>query len=209
MPANRERDEISVNHLARIMLHLQDVKKCHNINLVSPSHFVPQIIAAVNRAIPGGLHLPLVYNSNGYDDLETLKLLEGIIDIYMPDLKYSDQVMAAKYSAVREYPHIARQAIREMFKQVGLLQLDNYGIAQSGLLIRHLVLPNTISGSIEVLKWIGNELSPEVSVSLMAQYYPAHHANRIPLLNRPINRKEYSEVLNYAYEHNFKHILYQ
>jgi putative pyruvate formate lyase activating enzyme len=191
------------------MLHLQDVKKCHNINLVSPGHFVPQIIEAVNLAIPGGLHLPLVYNSNGYDDLETLKLLDGIIDIYMPDLKYSDRVMATKYSAAREYPRIARQAIGEMFKQVGLLQLDNDGIARHGLLIRHLVLPNNISGGIGVLNWIGNELSPDVTVSLMAQYYPAHYANRIPLLNRPINQTEYSEVLRYAHEHNFKHILYQ
>ena len=209
IPAGRERYAISVNQLARIMLQLQDVRQCHNINFVSPGHFVPQIAAAVYQAVPAGLHIPLVYNSNGYDDMETLQLLDGIIDVYMPDLKYADPVIAAKYSAVRDYPHYAHTALKEMFRQVGLLQMDDQGVAMRGLLIRHLVLPDNIAGTTKVLEWVKNELSIEVTISLMAQYHPCHYANKIPKLNRVITQKEYSTALRFAYEQDFKNILYQ
>ena len=209
IPAGRERYAISVNHLARIMLNLQDVRQCHNINFVSPGHIVPQIVEAVYQAVPAGLHIPLVYNSNGFDDLETLQLLDGIIDIYMPDLKYADPVIAARYSAVRDYPHHAHAALKEMFRQVGLLQMDDQGVAVRGLLIRHLVLPENIAGTTQVLEWIKSELSAEVTISLMAQYHPCHYAGRIPKLNRVISQKEYTTALRFAYDQDFINILYQ
>ena len=196
-------------HLAQIMLQLQDHLHCHNINFVSPTHFIPQIVEAVYLAIPRGLRVPLVYNSNGYDDIRTLGLLEGIFDLYLPDLKYADEINARKYSAVREYPERARQAIREMFRQVGLLQVDNSGIAQRGLIIRHLVLPNDLSGTIETLRWIAQEISPEVTLSLMAQYYPAHRASKIPMLSRSLYTREYEQVLDELHRLNFENALYQ
>ena len=196
-------------HIARIMLHLQDVLGCHNINFVSPTHFIPQIVEAVYLAIPLGLHIPLVYNSNGYDDPAALKLLDGIFDIYLPDLKYADDRTARKFSAVPGYPGAARQAVSEMFRQVGLLQTDTNGIAMRGLIIRHLVLPNDLSGSIETLRWIAGNLSPKVTISLMAQYYPAHRASDVPLLSRTLRFQEYERVLNELHHLNFENALYQ
>jgi putative pyruvate formate lyase activating enzyme len=196
-------------HFARIMLHLQDVLGCHNINFVSPTHFIPQIVEAVYLAIPRGLHIPLVYNSNGYDDAGSLKLLDGIIDIYLPDLKYSDERTGRKYSAVPDYPAVSRRAVTEMYRQVGLLQTSSNGIALRGLIIRHLVLPNDLSGSIEILRWIAGNLSPKVSISLMAQFYPAHRAPDIPLLSRGLRHKEYERVLNELHNLNFENALYQ
>jgi putative pyruvate formate lyase activating enzyme len=191
------------------MLHLQDVRKCHNINLVSPGHFVPQIVEAVSHAVPLGLRLPLVYNSNGYDDLDTLRILDGIIDIYMPDIKYHDTSKAAKYSCVHDYPDIAQQAIKEMYRQVGLLQTNSQAIALKGLIIRHLVLPHQLSDSRDILRWISSELSNKVTLSLMAQYYPAHHAAQIPLLSRPVSENEYAHVLELLYDLDFPNALYQ
>jgi len=197
------------SHLARIMIHLQDYRHCHNINFVSPTHFIPQIVEAVHLAIPLGLNIPLVYNSNGYDDVETLKLLDGVIDIYLPDLKYADEESGRKYSAVRDYPETARAAIIEMYRQVGLLETDSGGIATRGLIIRHLVLPNELSGTIETLRWIAETLSPKVTLSLMAQYYPAHRAPRVPLLSRTLRIKEYEQVLEELHNLNFENALYQ
>ena len=188
--------ESSPEKLADVMLYLQNIKNCHNINFVSPSHFVPQIIEAVYIAIEKELRIPLVYNSNGYDSLETLKLLDGIIDIYLPDLKYSNNIFARKYSIVKNYVSISRIAIKEMFKQVGLLKVDEKGIAQRGLIIRHLVLPNDISGTVDCLEWIAKELSVEVTISLMAQYYPANYAQKIPILSRRLRQKEYEKALS-------------
>lgn len=204
-----ENYEISVGHLARLMLELQNIKQCHNINFVSPGHFVPQIIEAVYMATPLGLHIPLVYNSNGYDDYETLVLLEGIIDIYLPDFKYDNAVTARKYSTAKNYPAIARTAIAEMYRQVGLLKTDSAGIAQSGLIIRHLVLPNQLAGSEEILHWIANNLSPLVTVSLMAQYYPTHRARFITLLSRSLRYNEYQAVLQRARDLQMDNVLYQ
>ena len=188
--------EVTAEQLADIMLYLQNIKNCHNINFVSPTHFVPQIIEALYIAVEKGLRIPLVYNSNGYDSLETIKLLDGIIDIYLPDLKYSDDTFARKYSGAKNYKHYSRLAIKEMYKQVGLLKVDENGIAQRGLIIRHLVLPNDIAGTDDCLKWIAEELSTKVTVSLMAQYYPANLSHKVPLLSRRLRQNEYDEVLS-------------
>ncbi len=187
--------EYSAEQLADVMLHLQNVQRCHNINFVSPSHFVPQIVEAIYIAVEKGLKLPLVYNSNGYDSLDTLKLIDGIFDIYLPDIKYANDVNARKYSGAKNYVVTSRTAVKEMYRQVGPLQVDNKGIAQRGLIIRHLVLPNDIAGTTDCLEWIAKELSTEVTISLMAQYYPANFACKIPLLSRQIKRIEYDEVL--------------
>ena len=181
--------------LSEIIIELQNIYKCHNINFVSPSHFVPQIVQAIYLAVQKGLQIPLVYNSNGYDSLETLSLLEGIFDIYLPDLKYSSDYNARKYSGAKNYVSVSRQALKEMYRQVGELQLNFSGIAQKGLLIRHLVLPNDISGSIDCIRWIAQNLSTKVSISLMAQYSPKNYANRIPLLSRKLRYNEYEKVL--------------
>jgi putative pyruvate formate lyase activating enzyme len=198
----------SKEQLARIMIELQD-RGCHNINLVSPSHFVPQIVSAVDLAIPLGLKIPLVYNSNGYDRVETLRHLDGLIDIYMPDLKYADNQMARKYSSISDYVNTARRALKEMYSQVGPLETNSHGIALRGLLVRHLVLPNSISGSVECLHWIANELSSNVTLSLMAQYYPANKAEKISKLSRSLTFQEYYNVLRVMKELGFVNALYQ
>ena len=189
-------NEISGHQLAEHMLYLQDELKCHNINLVSPSHFVPQIIESLLEAIPMGLHIPLVYNTNGYDSLETLKELDGIIDIYLPDFKYFDDKRALELSNVGDYVISAQTAIREMYRQAGNLIIDDDWIAQRGLIVRHLILPNGLSGSKEVLKWLAGELSPEVTISLMSQYEPMHRANELPSISRNITQSEYDEVFD-------------
>ncbi len=199
----------STEEFAQIMLDLQNSKGCHNINFVSPSHFVPQILEAIAYATSLGLEIPLVYNTNSYDRVETLKILEGIIDIYLPDLKYSDDSMAQKYSGIPDYVSVSRQAIAEMYRQVGLLKTDANGIAKRGLLIRHLVLPNNISGSEDSLEWIASKLSPLITVNLMAQYHPAHKATAYPeLLNRP-SGKEYMNLVNTMEKMGFQNALYQ
>jgi putative pyruvate formate lyase activating enzyme len=191
--AQRE-NEMEFSTLAREMLRLQETG-CHNINFVSPSHFVPQLVRAVFEAVPLGLNLPLVYNTGGYDSLKTLKELEGIIDIYLPDIRYAYDKIARKYSRARNYVSHNREAIKEMYRQVGNLVVDEEGIAQKGLIIRHLILPNGLAGSKESLTWLAEEISPDVTVSIMSQYYPTHHTSRFPELNRKITREEYSEVV--------------
>jgi len=186
--------EMDFKKLASEMLRLQNLG-CHNINFVSPTHFVPQIVKAVFEAVPMGLKVPLVYNTGGYDSLETLKELEGIVDIYMPDLRYSSNKWAVKFSRAPEYVSYMRAAIKEMHRQVGNLVTDGDGIAVKGMIVRHLILPNDISGSKESLTWLSKEVSTEITVSIMSQYYPAYRAPRIPLLSRRISAAEYKEVV--------------
>ncbi len=181
--------------LAERMLYLQDELGCHNINLVSPSHFVPQIVRAVAEAVPMGLRLPLVYNTNGYDSLKSLTELDGIISIYLPDLRYASDKWARKFSQAPGYVAHARAAIKEMYRQVGDLVLDETGLARRGLIVRHLILPNGLAGSEASLTWLVREVSPTVTVSIMSQYFPAHRASRIPSLSRTISSSEYSEVI--------------
>jgi putative pyruvate formate lyase activating enzyme len=192
----RQSKEMDCHTLAERMLYLQDALGCHNINFVSPSHFVPQIVRAVLEAVPLGLRIPLVYNTNGYDSIESLKALDGIIGIYLPDLRYASDKWARKYSYAPGYVGHARAAIKEMYRQVGNLVLDESGIARKGLIVRHLILPNGMAGSGDSLSWLVNEISPEVTVSIMSQYYPAYRATGIAALSRKISQSEYSEVFD-------------
>ena len=188
------RNEVSIERLADIMLELQN-KKVNAIGLVSPTHFVPQIILALDIAVSKGLFLPLVYNTNSYDSLEVMKLLDGIIDVYLPDLKYSEDEYGYKYSKIKNYVRHSREAITEMHRQVGSeLMLEN-NILKRGLIIRHLILPNDIAGSLETLKFISG-LDHNISLSIMSQYYPIHKALTTDLLSRNIRESEYVKVLD-------------
>jgi len=190
---------ISKEQLAKMMLSLQ-TKGCHNINLVTPSHVVPFILDALELAASMGLYLPLVYNSGGYDSVETLKLLDGIVDIYMPDMKYSDEKTAQELSGIKDYPEVNKAAIREMHRQVGDLQIDEQGVAQRGLLVRHLVLPNRLAGTQEVVRFLAQEVSTTTYLNIMAQYRPCYKAFDIPLLSRPVDKQEFSEAIDFAHQ---------
>lgn len=194
-----EGEEASREEIAGMMLTLQ-AKGCHNINLVSPTHVVPQILEAVEIAAKMGVHLPLVYNSGGYDSMETLKILDGIIDIYMPDMKYSDEKTAREFSGVADYPSINRLAVKEMHRQVGDLQINEEGIATRGLLVRHLVLPNNLSGTREIVHFLAREISQNTYLNVMAQYHPCYEALQIPQLARGIFRHEFLEAAQLAHE---------
>ena len=187
--------EMDFHTLAERMLYLQDELGCHNINLVSPSHFAPQLVRAVLEAVPMGLRLPLLYNTSGYDSIKSLRQLEGIINIYLPDLRYASDKWARKFSQAPDYVAHARAAIQEMYRQVGELVLDEAGLAQKGLIVRHLILPNRLAGSQESLTWLADEVSPTVAVSIMSQYFPAHRALRTSSLSRTVSASEYSEVV--------------
>lgn len=193
-----KKNEITHERLAEMMLELQ-AKGCHNIGFVSPTHFVPQMARAILIAAENGLHLPIVYNTNAYDSVEVLKLLDGIIDIYLPDLKYAENDAGFTYSKVRDYTTFARAAIKEMFRQTGdKLIYDENGLLQKGLVIRLLVLPNDIAGIEENLRWIRDELSPKTSISLMAQYYATNKAatdERYILLSRRISEREWFSAI--------------
>lgn len=182
--------------LAGDLLYLQNELGCHNVNFVSPSHFVPQMVRAVLEAAGKGFELPLVYNTSSYDSLATLKALDGVVDIYLADLRYASDGWAWRLSRAPDYRAHARVAIAEMYRQVGLLETDDDGIARSGLIVRLLVLPDGLAGSRESLSWLATEVSPEVTVSIMSQYHPAHHADRVPSLRRTITRAEYDEVVD-------------
>lgn len=192
-------DEATAEQLAGMMLDLQG-RGCHNINLVSPSHVVPQILAALTIAAERGLRLPLVYNTGGYDSLPALHLLDGVIDIYMPDMKYANAEAARKYSKARDYPSKNQAAVKEMHRQVGDLQLDERGLATRGLLVRHLVLPNGLAGTREIVEFLAREISPNTYLNLMAQYRPAYRAYQFPELSRPITPLEYREAIQMAQE---------
>jgi len=195
-PTAQKKNEISIQTLAERMLYLQDELKCHNINLVTPSHFVPQIVSALVEAVPQGLHLPLVYNTSSYDSLKTLKELDSVIDIYLADIRYADNKLARHYSHARYYVDHARAAIIEMQRQVGDLVTDGDGVAQKGLIVRHLILPNDIAGSAESLKWLVKKVSPRVAVSIMSQYYPTNRAYKYDEINRKITSQEYQRVVD-------------
>mgnify|MGYP005851092511 FL=1 len=190
-------EPVRIEDLSRMMLALQRIG-CHNINLVSPTHYVPQILAALLKAMDQGLTLPLVYNTGGYESLETLELLDGVVDIYMPDFKYANPKTAAKYSAAKDYPDAVKKALKEMQRQVGDLSLDQRGIATRGLLVRHLVLPDNLAGTEEVLQFLASEVSPRCFINIMDQYYPAYRALEFPPLNRRITMAEYRAAVDAA-----------
>jgi len=185
---------VSAERLAGMMLSLQR-RGCHNINFVTPTHYMPQIVEALDIAAGAGLRIPIVYNCGGYESLEALRLLDGIVDIYMPDIKYSDEGPARRFSGAPDYFKHACAAIKEMQRQVGVLEADADGIAVRGLLIRHLVLPNGLAGSRRSLEFIAREISPDTFVSVMEQYFPAHKALSDPDISRRITREEYREVV--------------
>ena len=191
--------EVEPEDLARMMLYLQEMG-CHNINLVSPTHVVPQILAGLLLAAEAGLRLPLVYNTGGYDALGTLQLLDGVVDIYMPDMKYADAEIGWKYSHVRDYPRHNQAAVREMHRQVGDLALDEDGIARRGLLVRHLVLPEGLAGTAEIVRFLAEEISRNTYLNLMDQYRPCYRSHELPPLNRRITRQEYEEAVRLALE---------
>ena len=188
--------EVNIERLAGMMLELQR-KGAHNVNFVTPTHFMPQILAALPHAIRGGFRLPLVYNTSGYERVEALRLLDGVIDIWLPDSKYADDAVARRLSGFKEYVESNRAALREIYRQVGgELLLDEKGLAVRGLIVRHMVLPEGLAGTVEVLRWIAKNLSPRVHVSLMDQYFPAHRAIGDPVLGRKITAEEYEAALN-------------
>ena len=191
--------ELNRQELAKTMLSLQ-AKGCHNINLVSPTHVVPQILEALEIAIELGLRLPLVYNSGGYDSVETLKILDGVVDIYMPDMKYSDEKIAEELSDIKDYPSVNRAAVKEMHHQVGDLQIDEDGIAVRGLLIRHLVLPHRLAGTKETVNFIAEEISQNSYVNIMVQYHPCYKAFQMPRLARPLLHQEFLEAVELAHK---------
>ena len=196
--------ELSPRGLAEVMLELQE-RGCHNINLVSPTHFSHAVILALTHAIPMGLQVPIVYNSGGYDDADTLKLFDGIIDIYMPDFKFSDDEIAAKLTGAAGYPHIASVAVKEMYRQVGDLISDNRGVAVRGLLVRHLVLPEDLGGSKAVIDFI-RRISSDTYINIMDQYHPAYRARSYAELGRRALITEYDEVVSYAARAGLKRI---
>jgi putative pyruvate formate lyase activating enzyme len=193
-PERQKDNRVSVERLAEIMLALQSLG-CHNINLVSPSHFVPQIVQALSLAAPRGLTVPLVYNTNAYDSLETLRELDGIVDVYLPDLKYASDENAKKFSGAPNYVKTARKAIKDMFRQTGELRTDENGIALKGAIVRHLILPQNISGTRESLLWLSREVSPDITLSLMSQYHPSYNAREYPELSRHITAEEHADAM--------------
>jgi putative pyruvate formate lyase activating enzyme len=194
--------EVESQEIAAMMLELQSYG-CHNINLVSPSHVVPQILAAILIASQAGLRLPIVYNTGGYDSHEMLKLLDGVIDIYMPDMKYADPKIAQRYSKIPNYPAVNQAALREMHRQVGDLQIDDRSLAFRGLLVRHLLLPNNLAGTDKILEFIAQEISKDTYLNLMDQYHPDFKASYYPELNRPISIQEYDTAVQKALQIGF------
>ena len=190
--------EISIEELADIFIKQQN-KNVHNINLVTPTIYIYQIIEAIKLARDKGLKIPIVYNSNGYENVEALKHLKGYIDIYLPDLKYSNNEIAYKYSNIKNYYENAVQAIKEMYNQVGTPIIDENGIMKKGLMIRHLVLPNQLQNSKDVLKWINDNMDKKVFVSVMAQYFPTYKAKHFPEISRKLTKEEYNEIEQYLY----------
>jgi len=197
--------EMSFEKLADIMLSLQN-EGCHNINLVTPTHQMPMLLRSLLIASEKGLRLPIVYNCGGYESLHSIQLLEGVVDIYMPDFKYADPAMAKKYSGAENYPEFARAALKEMHRQVGDLLTDKRGIAMRGLLVRHLVLPERVAGTAEIIKFIAHEISKNTYINIMDQYHPCFKAFDHPPLNRRITAKEYAEALNLAIKAGIKRI---
>jgi putative pyruvate formate lyase activating enzyme len=190
-------ESITRSDMARVMRRLQEVG-CHNINLVTPTHYAPQIVASLPEAINMGLRLPIVYNCSGYESIEVIQLLEGVVDIYMPDAKYMDEKYAKRFSNAPDYPEVIIKVLKEMHRQVGDLATNSIGIAERGLLIRHLVMPGGVASTEAVLRFIAEEISPHSYVNIMDQYRPECRAHENPEINRRITHKEYMEATQIA-----------
>jgi len=198
-------EEISPERLAEVMLELE-TQGCHNLNLVSPSHQVKQILEGLEKAILQGFGLPVVYNTGSYDREETLKALDGIVDIYLADFKVWDPKVAARYLGAADYPEVARQAIKEMHRQVGDLELDERGLAKKGLILRHLVLPGGLAGTREIFTFVREEISLNTYINLMGHYHPAGEAHKYPPLDRPLRKEEFEEALRIVKSLGFKRL---
>jgi putative pyruvate formate lyase activating enzyme len=192
-------EEVDARELAGLMLSMQDAG-CHNVNLVTPTHVTAQVLEALPLATEDGLRIPLVYNCGGYESVDTLALLDGVVDIYMPDLKYTRREPAKRYSSVKDYPDVARAALREMHRQVGDLDVDKDGVAQRGLLVRHLVLPGDLAGSAEAMRFLASEISPATYVNVMDQYRPCGVIRGDPVMGRRPTPDEYAEAVRAARE---------
>jgi putative pyruvate formate lyase activating enzyme len=190
-------ERIALSEMARAMVKLQEIG-CHNINFVTPTHYAPQIVASLPKAIEMGLRLPIVYNCSGYESIEVIQLLDGVVDIYMPDVKYMDEKYSKRFSNAPDYPEVIKKVLREMHRQVGDLTINSKGIAERGLLIRHLVMPGEVASSEAVLKFIAEEISVHSYVNIMAQYRPEYRAHEYPEINRAINHKEFLEAIQLA-----------
>ena len=199
-----EGKEIEDEDLAKMMMFLQEIG-CHNINLVTPTHVMPNILNATRIALKKGLRIPLVYNTSGYERVEILKMLDGIVDIYLPDVKYMDGDMAAKYSSdARDYPEVATAAVFEMNRQVGVHQADKHGVARKGLMIRHLVMPNRIAGTKKFLRWVAENLPQTTYINIMSQYHVDYRAFEYPEIARGITVQEFLEAMDWAEEYGLK-----
>jgi putative pyruvate formate lyase activating enzyme len=192
-----EGKEVEAKELAAMMLHLQE-RGCHNINFVSPTHVLPQILEGLLTAAENGLKVPLVYNTGGYDSLEALRLLDGVVDIYMPDMKYADEEAGRKYSKVKNYPSVNQAAVKEMHRQVGDLVMDDRGVAQRGLLVRHLVLPHDLAGTAQIARFLAEEVSPNTYLNVMAQYRPTYKAHEYPEIDRGPSPQELQGAVDIA-----------
>lgn len=191
--------EVSFDRLAGMMMELQE-RGCHNVNFVTPSHMTAQILLSLPLAVEKGFNLPIVYNSSGYDSLTSLRLMEGVVDIYLPDIRYCDPEASEKYSQAPDYPAVCRAALKEMWRQTGELETDQKRIAQKGMIVRHLVLPNRLSQTREALTFLAKEVSPQIHLSLMAQYFPAHQTAATPELDRRLTNQEYRQALDWLDE---------
>lgn len=191
--------EISINKLAQKMIELQN-KKVHNINLVTPTHYIPQIREAIKQAKKMGLTIPIIYNTSSYEKVESLKMLDGLIDVYLPDLKYFDDFLAIRYSKAPNYFNTAIDAIEEMYRQTGPVVLDENGLIKKGLIVRHLMLPNQIEDSKKILEYLHLIYNDNIFISIMNQYTPLEQVKNIDELNRPITKKEYDDLIDYAYD---------
>jgi putative pyruvate formate lyase activating enzyme len=200
-------EDVHYSELAKIFLELQS-RGAENINLVTPTHYIFPILLALREAYNAGLSLPLVYNTNGYDSVELVRLLDGVVDVYLPDLKYMDEGFAAKYSSGKDYPSTAMASIKEMWRQTGPL-LEENGVAKRGTIIRHLILPENIAGSYEFLLWLKDEEMLDATLSIMSQYSPRHRAEEFPELRNLIAREEYENIVRYALDLGFENVLAQ
>lgn len=192
-------EEVTPSVMAKAMVRLQDLG-CHNINFVTPTHYVPQIVASLPEAIEKGLRLPIVYNCSGYESLEVIRLLDGIVDIYMPDAKFMDEAYSKRFCNAPDYPVVLKEVLKEMHRQVGELKLDSHGIAQRGVLVRHLVMPGGVASSKKVFEFVARELSVHTYVNIMDQYRPLYRADEFPEINRRITHSEYVEAAALAKE---------
>jgi len=190
-------ERITSRDMARAMVRLQEMG-CHNVNFVTPTHYTPQIVASLSEAIERGLRLPIVYNCSGYESIEVIRLLEGVVDIYMPDVKFMDEKHSKQFSNAPDYPEVIKKVLIEMHRQVGDLTINSRGIAEKGLLIRHLVMPNGVASSEAVLRFIAEEISVHSYVNIMDQYRPEYQAHEYPEINRRATHKEYMEAVQWA-----------